>query len=65
MSATEAQSEPRDHPAPVWFLDLYEADKRGDFARAAAAQAELDRLGWRVDRKPRRKPARQGRGGGA
>jgi len=64
MPKPETAAEPeRDHPAPVWFVDLYEAAKSGDYARAAQAQAELDRLGWRVDRKPRRK-ARQAEGGG-
>lgn len=53
---------PEDHPL-VWFGDLLASFERGDFARAAECQAELDRLGWRVDRKPRRK-ARQRRGGG-
>jgi hypothetical protein len=34
-----------------WFGQLLFALDRGDFRRAFAARAELDRLGWRVDRK--------------
>jgi len=60
MSKTETRNEPpREYPAPVWFVELYEADKRGDFARAADCQSELARLGWRVDRNPRRKSPRK------
>jgi hypothetical protein len=46
-----------------WFLTLEIAADRGDFAGAAEAQRELDRLGWRVQRKPRLTVV-AGRGGG-
>ncbi len=64
MSDSQTLDEPAtEHPAPVWFVAMYEAVERGDYARAADYQAELARLGWRVDRKPRRK-ARAVKGGG-
>jgi len=52
---------PEDHPL-VWFGDLLASFERGDFGRAALCQAELGRLGWRVDRKTRRKPRAEGGG---
>ena len=38
-----------------WFAEMLLGLDRGDFRLASVAQDELTRLGWRVDRKPRRK----------
>ena len=40
-----------------WFGEMLLGLDRGDFRRASDAQGELARLGWRIDRKPRRKMA--------
>ena len=45
---------PQDSPT-AWFVELEIARKRGDFDRAAKAQAELQRLGVSVRYRPRRK----------
>lgn len=34
----------------AWFGEMVLADDRGDFPRAAEAQKQLTRLGWRVRR---------------
>ncbi len=44
---SETDPEIRDSPI-YWFVVLTEAKERGDFARAAEAQKELDRLGIRI-----------------
>ena len=41
----------RDDPT-LWFTELVLCDERGRWQRALVAQAELDRLGWTVKRKP-------------
>jgi hypothetical protein len=46
-----------DYPI-VWFFRMVDASEKGFFDLAAEAQHALDRLGWRVDRKPRRKRAK-------
>ncbi len=40
-----------------WFGEMLLGLDRGDFRRASDAQGELARLGWRIDRKPRRQTA--------
>jgi hypothetical protein len=67
MHAKREQSQPQRRRRPEdeavnWFLTLEIAADRGDFAGAAEAQRELDRLGWRVQRKPRVTVARRGGG---
>ena len=67
MHASRDRSQPprrrRPEDEPVnWFLTLEIAADRGDFESAAEAQRELDRLGWRVQRKPRQTVARRGGG---
>jgi hypothetical protein len=61
----DRQRPPRPRPedeAVNWFLTLEIAANRGDFEGAAEAQRELDRLGWRVQRKPIVTAARRGGG---
>jgi hypothetical protein len=67
MHATRERPWPSRRPRPEdeavnWFLTLEIAADRGDFEGAAEAQRELDRLGWRVQRKPRLVAAGQGGG---
>ncbi len=40
-----------------WFGEMLLGLDRGDFRRASDALGELTRLGWLIDRKPRRKTA--------
>lgn len=44
----------------LWFGWMLAALDRGDYARAADCQAELNQLGWRVSRIRDRKPAGKG-----
>jgi hypothetical protein len=55
MRRTRPPDEFRPEDSPIaWFGEMVLASDRGDFRRAYEAQAELGRLGWRVDRrKPR------------
>jgi len=65
MNATKDRQRVRTRPedeAVNWFLTLEIAADEGDFECAAEAQRELDRLGWRVQRKPRMLAAGQGGG---
>jgi len=42
----------RPEESPIaWFGEMLLAIDRGDFQRAAESQRQLDRLGWRVNRK--------------
>lgn len=47
-----AKRRPEDIGA-IWFLELELATDDGDVTAARAAQAELERLGWDVRRRPR------------
>jgi hypothetical protein len=47
---------PEDSPI-AWFGELVLSIERGDFGRAAESQRQLERLGWRVDRRKRRQRA--------
>lgn len=47
MPATDAPAIPRNEPV-YWFVVLESARRSGDFARAAEAQRELERLGIKV-----------------
>ncbi|HZW31002.1 MAG TPA: hypothetical protein VFF52_09865 [Isosphaeraceae bacterium] len=63
MHAKKDRPRPRPEDEAVnWFLTLEIAAKRGDFEGAAEAQRELDRLGWRVQRKPDVTVTRRGGG---
>jgi hypothetical protein len=57
-SAKRPQPLPEDR-ATILFAELDVAQARGDFAKAAAAQRELESLGWVVTR---RRPRSDGQG---
>jgi hypothetical protein len=61
MSTNRPQRPPEDQAAN-WFLTLEIAESRGDIEAAAEARRELDRLGWRVNRKRSRQAAPQPEG---
>ena len=55
MSRSKSLDDFRPEESPIaWFMEMLLAADRGDFERAAESQRQLDRLGWRVDRKKRR-----------
>jgi len=56
----EGRTRPEESPI-AWFGEMLLAIDRGDFDRAAESQRQLDRLGWRVNRK-RIRPAPQPEG---
>lgn len=64
MCRREIISEKIEDNPIFWFGEILLGLDRGDFRRASDAQGELVRLGWRVDRQPRRKTA-AAKGGGA
>ena len=68
MSRTKPPDDFRPEESPIaWFGEMLIAIDRGDFERAAESQRQLDRLGWRVNRKRNRPTPRQaaaGQGGG-
>jgi hypothetical protein len=54
MPPSPRRTRPEDSPI-AWFGELLLAIDRGDYPRAAEAQGQLGRLGWRVNRSnPRR-----------
>lgn len=60
MSSQKPTGEFRPEESSVgWFVELQLAVDRGDFERAAESQRQLDRLGWRVNRKNARRTSRQ------
>jgi hypothetical protein len=66
MSRQKPPDDFRPEESPIaWFGEMLIAIDRGDFDRAAESQRQLDRLGWRVNRKRTRQDAtpNQQRGG--
>ena len=58
MSGAESKASTPDARAAVWFSAMLLAAHRGNYREAAAAQRQLNELGWRVERTkvPRRGP---------
>ena len=52
----KGRTRPEESPI-AWFGEMLLAIDRGDFERAAESQRQLDRLGWRVNRKRTRQAA--------
>jgi hypothetical protein len=52
MSRPKTPDEFRPEESPIaWFGEMLLAIDRGDFSRAPESQRQLDRLGWRVNRR--------------
>ncbi len=53
---SEPETRARNDHAFAWVCQLMLADDRGEFAKAARAQARLAELGWYVARRPLEEP---------